>query len=119
MTYTGTALVLEDEPLIAMAVEDELTAAGFSVSTVLSCEDANIWLKANRPDIVILDILLRDGPADEVVTSLIDSKIPFIVHSGDHRDMLQGTPYAQGVWVSKPHAGDELATAARALFVSA
>jgi len=33
--------------------------------------------------------------------------------------MLKGTPFAEGMWVSKPHAGDELANAARALLGAA
>ncbi|MBU1334249.1 MAG: response regulator [Alphaproteobacteria bacterium] len=55
------ALLLEDEPLIAMDMELLLQGAGLDVTTVASCEEANNWLEVRRPDIVIVDIMLRDG----------------------------------------------------------
>lgn len=39
------ALLLEDEPLIAIDIESELTEAGLSVFTVMSCAGAEEWLK--------------------------------------------------------------------------
>lgn len=118
-TNASVALLLEDEPLIAMDIELILGAAGFDVTTVMSCEEANDWLEICRPDVVVVDIVLRDGPCHDVVAKLIEANIPFIVHSGDHPRMHVDTPFAHGRWVSKPADGDELAAVARAMLVAA
>jgi DNA-binding response OmpR family regulator len=115
---TITALLLEDEPLIAMSIEDELENAGFVVSTVMSARDAELWLDANRPDVVIVDIMLRDGTSAGVVTRLIALQIPFLVHSGDHPSTHKGTPFTHGVWINKPATTQDILAAAQALVLA-
>jgi DNA-binding response OmpR family regulator len=111
----ATVLLLEDEPLIAMDLEYELREVGFDVAIVATCSDAIDWLEVCRPDVVIVDIVLRDGPCHAVVEQLVADKIPFIVHSGDHPSMHENTPFAHGTWVSKPAEGAELVRVAREL----
>ena len=112
---SALALLLEDEPLIAIDLEQMLKAAGFQVATVMSCAEAEEWLAAQKPDIVIVDILLRDGPADKVVERLVDADIPFVVHSGDHPSQHAGTPFEHGSWISKPASEEDLIGVARTL----
>lgn len=111
----SVALLLEDEPLISMDVEVTLEEAGFSVTTVMSCRDAEAWLNMCRPNVAIVDIELKDGLCAGVVERLIESDIPFIVHSGEHPSAYVGTPFARGVWLGKPAEPSVLANAARAL----
>lgn len=118
-TNAAVCLLLEDEPLISMDLEMTLGAAGFDVTSVMSCEEANDWLEICRPDVVVVDIELRDGRSDKVVERLLEGHIPFIVHSGDHPSMHVGTPFAHGRWVNKPAAPDELVAAARELLAEA
>jgi DNA-binding response OmpR family regulator len=112
------ALLLEDEPLIAMDMELLLQGAGLDVTTVESCEEANNWLEVRRPDIVIVDIMLRDGSSHNIAERLIRDAIPFIVHSGDPVSMHADTVFSQGRWLSKPSSPDELIGAVRALLAS-
>ncbi len=57
---SGPILLLEDEPLIAIDVEDLLHRAGWTdVATFSSCNDADEWLKANTPTLAIVDPHLR------------------------------------------------------------
>ena len=114
-TNAAVCLLLEDEPLIAMDLQLTLGNAGFAVTTVMSCAQAGDWLAICRPDIVVVDIELRDGRSDKVVERLVDDHIPFIVHSGDHPSMHVDTPFAHGRWVNKPASPDELVEAARSL----
>lgn len=111
----AVALLLEDEPLISLDLEQTLEAAGFAVTTIMSCEEADGWLAMLRPDVVVVDIELRDGRSDKIVERLVEDDIPFIVHSGDHPSMHVGTPFAHGRWVNKPTAPGELIGAVRAL----
>lgn len=110
----AVALLLEDEPLISMDVEITLVDAGFEVHCAMSCKDANAWLDNHRPDVVIVDIVLRDGHCTEVVSRLLQAKIPFIVHSGDSPSTHIGTPFELGAWVAKPSIPNALLQAATA-----
>lgn len=108
----AVALLLKDELLIAMDVEMSLEAAGFDVTTVVSCTEALEWLAVCRPHVVIVDIILRDGPCHAVVEQLV---APFLVHSGDHPKMHADTVLSKGVWIGKPSEGADLVAAARDL----
>ena len=103
-----TALLLEDEPLIAMELEYTLREAGFDVSVVGTCVEATEWLDVCGPNIVIVDIMLRDGSSHAVVERLVADNIPFIVHSGDLPAMHAGTPFEHGTWLNKPTASTDL-----------
>lgn len=107
-TNITVALLLEDEPLIAMDIEHTLSRAGFDVTTVTSCADALEWLGFCRPGVVIVDIILQDGPCHKVVAKLVEDGIPFIVHSGDHPSNHADTPFAGGTWVGKPADSAEM-----------
>ena len=114
----AVCLLLEDEPLISMDLEMTLGAAGFDVTTVMSCVEAIDFLDSRRPDVVVVDIMLRDGRSDSVVDRLLQDEIPFIVHSGDHPSQHAQTPFSRGRWVNKPAGPDDLVEAARGLLVS-
>ena len=98
------ALLIEDEPLIAIDVEDELVSGGFAVFIAPSCKDAEQWLKTLIPDVVIVDIALRDGMPLEIIAAMNAANIPFIVHSADHPSVHENTLFSKGVWVTKPAA---------------
>lgn len=103
-----TALLLEDEPLIAMDLEITLQGGGFDVVHMVTCADADQWLHANRADIAIVDIHLQDGSCHDVVGKLHAAGIPFVVHSGSHPSEHAGTPFEHGVWLSKPSIATDL-----------
>lgn len=111
----AVALLLEDEPLIALDVETNLGEAGFDVTTVATCAEALEWLSVCRPDVVIVDIILRDGPCHAVVEKLVSDGIPFLVHSGDLPGMHADTVLVKGTWIGKPSNGDDMIRAAQEL----
>jgi DNA-binding response OmpR family regulator len=52
----GAVLLLEDEALIAVALQDDLEEAGYEVAgPFAACVDALAWLESNKPDLAILD----------------------------------------------------------------
>lgn len=61
----GSVLIVEDEFLIAAAVENDLTDGGFRVVAVANTADDAVKLtRETRPDLVVMDIRLvgaRDG----------------------------------------------------------
>ncbi|MDO9416943.1 response regulator [Pararhizobium sp.] len=99
-----TVLLLEDQPLIALDLEDLLHQAGFeNIVTFTRCDDAETWLKGNDPDLAIVDIYLIDGPCEAVAARLAERATPFIVYSGDSKSQLDtGSVFHHGTWVIKP-----------------
>ena len=60
-------LVAEDEAVIAMALADDLEAAGYAVAGAFAtCESALQWLKDETPDLAVLDPMLKDGTCREL-----------------------------------------------------
>jgi CheY-like chemotaxis protein len=86
MPGTRTILIVEDEPLIAMMLEDFLDALGHQVAA--SCDnvaDALAQVAEGGFDIAILDVRLRDGEQSwPVADALADAGKPFILATGGH-----------------------------------
>lgn len=75
-----TAVIIEDEIPAGIRLERLLNQYDFEVLVILnSVKKATIWLKENKhPDIVFMDIKLRDGNCFEILNKVkIDSKIVF------------------------------------------
>lgn len=78
-------LVVEDEPLIAMMLEDFLETLGHQVHA--SCDnlgDALIQADSEGFDIAILDVNLKGEAVWPVATKLRERGLPFILASGGH-----------------------------------
>jgi DNA-binding response OmpR family regulator len=100
-----TVLVLDDQPLIALEVEDLLTSAGFSnVVTFTSCAEAQNWLNTNTPQLAVIETRLRDGASHEVAGILSSRNVPIIVHSADDAqvDTAAEITWASRFWINKP-----------------
>jgi len=106
-------LILEDEPIIAMDVDGILVDAGFDVAGILStCATAMEWLKANRADVALIDIDLRDGSCEHVAQRLFDLGIPFVVFSGSQPTEDTIAPvFLKGGWLEKPAPGPRIVDA--------
>lgn len=113
-----TVLLLEDEILVALDIEQALEGAGFQVVAVTSNREAFAALDAARPDVVVVDIVLKGERSDAFTARLVADAIPFVVYSGDQRDLLVGTAFAQGQWVNKPAQAGELEEAVSAALQS-
>jgi DNA-binding response OmpR family regulator len=97
-------LILEDEPIVAMDIEETLSDAGFTVPAVIpSVVDALKWLDAHVPDVVVLDIHLQDGACVDVVRRLVEKAVPFVVFTGSKPDEGNVDPlFKAGLWIEKP-----------------
>jgi DNA-binding NtrC family response regulator len=104
-------LIIEDQALIAMSVEAYLEDMGFEVQTVASIAQAQTFLKDNTPEFVILDFMLKDGPATELAGELHRRGIPFIVYSGYSRHLGVPSELQEVPWLDKPTAREELLNA--------
>ena len=86
MTVPLSVLVVEDEPLIAMMLEDYIDGLGHRVAGAAdSVEDALARIEEGGFDVVILDVHLRDGAAAwPVADALADRGVAFLLATGGH-----------------------------------
>jgi DNA-binding NtrC family response regulator len=101
-------LIIEDQALIAMGVEALLEDVGFEVQTATSIAQAQACLKDNAPEFVILDFMLRDGPATAIAGELQKRGIPFIVYSGYSRHYGMSCAFDEVPWIEKPTSRENL-----------
>jgi DNA-binding response OmpR family regulator len=78
------ALIIEDESLIAMAVEDALRACGFtSFEIAVSANDAIAAAARKCPDLITADVELRPGCGITAVQSICsEQQIPVLFITG-------------------------------------
>lgn len=98
---TTRVLLVEDEPLIAMMLEDFLDALNRQCAGTADCVAAAMPLvEAGGFDCAILDVNLRSGEKSwPIAAALAERDIPFVFATGGADDMLadefRGRPVLQ------------------------
>ncbi len=112
MSGSPVVLLLEDETLIAMKLEDDFEAAGYTVAGAFAtCRSALDWLESETPDVAVLDTTVRDGTCKDLALELNRRGIPFTVYSGHREDRNVIEELNNAVWIEKPSATDALIAA--------
>jgi DNA-binding NtrC family response regulator len=77
-------LIVDDEPAVRFGIRDFLESQGFDVDEAESLEQARAVHPRTRPDAVMLDYLLPDGNALDLLKELreTDPQLPVIVLTG-------------------------------------
>ena len=113
-----TILVVEDEMKIARVVRDYLERAGFDVIVVGDGEAALASARANRPDLVVLDLGLPGMDGMDVARSLRrnhETPIVMVTARGDETDRIVGLELGADDYVVKPFSPKELVARVRAV----
>jgi len=115
---SATVLVVEDEPTIATAIAQRLSAEGWRVEVArdgLSGVEASSQL---RPDVVVLDVMLPGIDGLEV-TRRIQAEHPtpilMLTARDDETDMLVGLGVGADDYMTKPFSMRELVARIKAL----
>jgi DNA-binding response OmpR family regulator len=104
-------LVVEDEPLVAIDVEEQLTRAGFGVvGPAASVAKAHRLIQEVGCDIAVLDLNLPDETAEPIAVELRSRRIPFLFLSAVARDQLPAGFETQ-LLLAKPTRPDVLIAA--------
>ena len=72
-------LVIDDDVYIGNLLEELLTKEGYEVSRAYSGTEAVLYLSHNKPDLVLLDLMLPGLSGEEVLARIKD--LPVIVVS--------------------------------------
>jgi len=111
-------LIVEDEPKLAGLVADYLKAASFEAHCIGNGLDAVPWVKANQPDLIILDLMLpgRDGlEICREVRSFSDLPIIMVTARVEEVDRLIGLETGADDYMCKPFSVRELVARVNAL----
>ena len=107
------ALIIEDESLIAMAIEDALRGCGFtSFDIAASAEEAVAAAARKCPDLITADVELRPGCGIAAVQSICSEQpIPVLFVTGSPAEVrirMPGHPM-----VEKPFSAERIMDATR------
>lgn len=105
---SASVLIVEDEPLVALVVEEVLRHAGLEIAGCAgSVEKALAMLAGGRCDVAVLDVNLRGYSVEPVATALQQRGIPFLFMSGYGSHPL-AERFAQAPVLAKPFDADQL-----------
>jgi DNA-binding response OmpR family regulator len=114
MAEQRSILVVEDEPLIAMMLEDFLETLGHRVHASCDNVDAAIGeAEKGGFDIAILDVNLGGENAWPVARKLREKQIPFVIATGGHVDPPP-PEFANVPVIEKPYTVDRVTPAIEA-----
>lgn len=113
-TTARRVLVVEDDPIVAMLVEDIVRDMGHGVLINLTLEHALFEIEESEIDAVLLDMQLRGEDARPILLDLLARKIPFIVLSGSDQSALR-SEFPAIRFLAKPFGKADLEAAVRDL----
>ena len=118
---THRILVVDDEPDITALVAYHLAKAGFRVSTANTGPDALKAAREERPDIVILDLMLPGVSGYDVLTELRrrdetrDVGVILLTARREETDRIRGLSLGADDYLTKPFSPQELSLRVRGL----
>jgi len=113
-----TILVVDDEPILRETLAEALAADGFRVVTAADGREALNRFREERPDLVVLDLML---PGDDGLTLCRNlrakSEIPVIMLTarGEETDRIVGLEMGADDYLAKPFSARELLARIKAI----
>jgi CheY-like chemotaxis protein len=103
--------MLEDEPIVALALEDVLLDLGFmDVRVSTTIEQAFREIEDRAPDVAILDVNIHGERSYGVADVLRRLRVPFLFATGygiaEHPEALRSVPT-----LTKPYSSEDLGSA--------
>ena len=119
MTAEARLLVVDDEPNIRELLSASLRYAGFEVATAADGQQALTAARANRPDLLVLDVMMPGVDGFEVVRRLrsegVQCPVLFLTARDAAEDKVSGLTLGGDDYVTKPFSLDEVLARIRAV----
>ncbi len=113
-----TILVVEDDPAILLGLEDLLAGEGYAVSSARDGRQALELYRRERPDLVLLDIMLPEISGYEVCRRIrkedAETPILMLTAKGQEADKVAGLELGADDYIVKPFGVSELLARIRA-----
>jgi DNA-binding response OmpR family regulator len=115
---SATVLVIDDDRTLCAGLRDNLEAEGYRVLTAHTCRDGLEQTLGQRPDLILLDVMLPDGDGMLLCRQLRDAgvRVPILMLTarGEERDRVLGLDLGTDDYVVKPFGLRELLARVRA-----
>jgi two-component system alkaline phosphatase synthesis response regulator PhoP len=111
-------LIVEDEPGIALALEDDLRREGYHVDLVMDGEEATRQGLQSRYDLILLDVMLpkRDGfEVCRLRSEGVNTPILMLTARGQESEKVVGFELGADDYLTKPYGPRELRARIKAL----
>ncbi len=118
-------LIVDDEPNIVISVEFLMKREGFAVSVARDGEEALECIRAERPDLVILDVMMPKLNGFEVCETvradpqLAGIRILMLTAKGRETEMRKGISLGADAYIAKPFSTRDLVDRVKSLLDSA
>jgi DNA-binding response OmpR family regulator len=115
----ASILVVEDEPTLALALEDDLKLEGYAVEVVHDGETASRRAREQAFDLIILDVMLPRKDGFEVCRELrragLRTPVLMLTAKTQESDKVMGLEIGADDYVTKPFSPRELRARVKAL----
>lgn len=109
MATKGKIMLVDDEPSILKVLSIKLRVSGYQVISALNGDEALKLIKSEKPDVVLLDVIMPGMDGFEVLQKLrAFSKLPVIVVSARPEYSRQAMTLGANAFIAKPFDIDEL-----------
>lgn len=118
---THRILVVDDEPDITALVAYHLARAGYRVSTAANGTEALQFARQERPDVIVLDLMLPGHTGYDVLTALRNNEttrdigVILLTARREEVDRIRGLELGADDYLTKPFSPQELALRVGAL----
>lgn len=109
-----TIIVVDDDPDLVDIAKAHLEAKGYDVLTAYSGAELFTCLKEQKPDLIVLDIMMPQMDGLEVLTRLKNtsetSSIPVILLTAkvEYEDVMEGYKLGADYYITKPFTSTQL-----------
>jgi two-component system alkaline phosphatase synthesis response regulator PhoP len=116
-----TILIADDEPNIVISIEFLLKREGYDVIVAQNGAEALARVRSEKPDLVILDVMMPQRNGFEVCQDLrqdpefADLRIMMLTAKGRDAEISKGLALGADVYMTKPFSTRELVTKVKAL----
>lgn len=109
---TKTILIVEDDPFIAMDLQDTFETAGYDVLGPVAAVKTGLKLmKSKKPDVAMLDYNLGRETSLAIAHELEADKIPYVFLSGQVKSVIMAGNEKPHMVIAKPfNAGHLIST---------
>jgi DNA-binding response OmpR family regulator len=120
-TMTKKVLIADDEQNIVISLEFLLRREGFEVFIASDGEEALLRLRAEKPDLVLLDVMMPKMNGFDVCQAiradpdLADIRVLMLTAKGREAEVSKGLGLGADAYMTKPFSTKELVAQVRAL----
>ena len=110
-------LLVDDDPDIRQLIGDVLAQHGFRIAAAASGAEMDLLIAAERPALVVLDLMLAGEDGLAICRRLAPSRVPVIILSalGEETDRIVGLELGADDYLPKPCSPRELLARIRAV----